>query len=97
MQIVVIEDDAELQEFLSAFLKTEGFDVLAAYTGMVGLQLIHKHNPDLVIVDIQLPRMLHLDIVRASHAHARIVEIDTSEAVGRPGVVGVTQSNSNTV
>jgi carbon-monoxide dehydrogenase large subunit len=39
--------------------------------------------------DIQLPRMLHLDFVRSTHAHARIARIDTSEAAGLPGVVAV--------
>lgn len=61
----------------------------------IGARAKRVEDPRLVtgqgtyVDDIQLPRMLHLDIVRASHAHARIVEIDTSQAVGRPGVVGV--------
>ena len=39
--------------------------------------------------DIQLPGMLHALVLRSPHAHARIVSIDTGEAVRAPGVVAV--------
>lgn len=38
--------------------------------------------------DIQLPRMLHAKIIRCPHAHAKILDIDASEALAMPGVVG---------
>jgi carbon-monoxide dehydrogenase large subunit len=39
--------------------------------------------------DVNLPGMLHAAFVRSPHAHARIVSIDTTVALGRPGVVAV--------
>src|SRR5512141_437558 len=39
--------------------------------------------------DIQLPGMLHLDIVRSPYAHAKIVKIDSSKALQVPGVLAV--------
>ena len=41
------------------------------------------------IDDIKLPGMLHGDFHRSSHAHARVVKIDTSKAKAVPGVVAV--------
>ena len=43
----------------------------------------------LFTADIQLPRMLHMAIVRSPHAHAEIENIDASAALAMPGVVGV--------
>ena len=39
--------------------------------------------------DMVMPGMLHLQVLRSPHAHARIVSIDTSEAEAMPGVEGV--------
>ena len=39
--------------------------------------------------DIKLPGMLYLDIVRSPYAHAKILNIDASEALALPGVVAV--------
>ena len=39
--------------------------------------------------DIKMPGMLHMDIVRSSHAHARIKKIDKTEALKIPGVIAV--------
>ena len=39
--------------------------------------------------DIQLPHMLHAAVLRSPHAHARIVEIDLSEARTAPGVAAI--------
>ena len=39
--------------------------------------------------DIQLPGMLHAKMLRSPHAHARILNVDTSKAEALPGVVGV--------
>ncbi len=44
--------------------------------------------------DIKLPRMLHAKIVRSPHAHAKIVHIDPSRALGLPGVIAVITGES---
>lgn len=43
----------------------------------------------LYVDDVNLPNMLHMDIVRSPYAHAKILEIDASEALETPGVVAV--------
>jgi carbon-monoxide dehydrogenase large subunit len=61
----------------------------------VGHSVRRKEDPRFLrgkgtyIDDVKLPGMLFMDIVRSPHAHARILSIDTSEALKAPGVVAV--------
>jgi carbon-monoxide dehydrogenase large subunit len=62
---------------------------------MVGAAVVRKEDPALLtgrgrfVDDIQLPGMVHMAFVRSSHAHARVVSIDTEAAAGAHGVLGV--------
>jgi len=63
--IVVVEDEPDILEVLSYNLRREGFDVDTSDDGENGLKLIKKKRPDLVLLDLMLPRMDGLDICRA--------------------------------
>ena len=56
-KLLCIEDDAELLEIITEELADAGHTVLQAADGCVGLEMILKHNPDLVISDISMPGM----------------------------------------
>lgn len=56
-KIVVIEDDTSIQEMLGIYFQKHGLTVIAANDGKAGLDLIKKHKPSAVVVDIQLPKM----------------------------------------
>lgn len=53
--ILVVDDDAEINELIALSLKTEGFRVLSSYDGHDALRMAHEHSPDLVILDVLLP------------------------------------------
>ncbi len=55
-RILIIEDETTLQRALSEFLTTEGFEVLNASDGEEGLDMVRIKNPDLVLLDIILPK-----------------------------------------
>lgn len=54
-KILVVDDDANLRESLSESLELEGFNVTGAKNAKEGYELAKKNNPDVVIMDIQLP------------------------------------------
>ena len=54
--ILCIEDEAYLREEIAGELADTGYDVLQAADGNDGLEMILKHEPDLVICDITMPR-----------------------------------------
>ena len=55
--ILVMEDDANIQELIVEFLKAEGYDVDFASDGLEGIQLFKKKEYDLVLLDIMLPNL----------------------------------------
>jgi len=61
-KIVIIEDEPDILEVLSYNLKREGFEVFTALNGSIGLPLIDKEKPDLVLLDLMLPGMDGIEI-----------------------------------
>ena len=55
--ILVVDDDMELSDGLRVVLEKQGFRVLQARDGQQGKQLVYQHRPDLVILDMMMPRM----------------------------------------
>jgi len=56
-KILVVDDDKDIVEILSLYLKREGFEPIPAYDGVEALRLFHQEKPELVILDIMLPKM----------------------------------------
>lgn len=71
MRILLVEDEAPLRETLAARLKRDGFAVDAAQDGEEGLYLGREVPFDLAIVDLGLPRMSGMDLVRQLREQGR--------------------------
>lgn len=63
-RILFIEDEAALQKTFGDILKSEGFEVISALDGETGLNLVKKENPDLVLLDLILPKIHGLDVLK---------------------------------
>jgi len=68
-KIVVVEDEADILEILTYNLEREGFSVIGADNGTLGLQLIKQHLPDIVLLDLMLPGMDGLEVCQQLRAH----------------------------
>jgi len=55
--ILVVDDDMELSDGLRAVLERQGYRVFQARDGQQGKQMVYQHHPDLVILDMMMPRM----------------------------------------
>ena len=55
--ILIVDDDMELSDGLRAVLEKQGHRVIQARDGQQGKQLVYQHHPDLVILDMMMPRM----------------------------------------
>ncbi|HET6844992.1 MAG TPA: response regulator [Candidatus Angelobacter sp.] len=62
--VVVIDDNSNGLEFLSAALTQPGVEVFAASTPEDGLELISLHKPQIVITDLVMPGMSGLEVLR---------------------------------
>lgn len=56
-KVLVVDDDIDLQSALSALLNHEGYEVIVAGTGKEALKTIRADSPDLVLLDVRLPKM----------------------------------------
>jgi DNA-binding response OmpR family regulator len=63
-RILIIEDDPSILRGLQLNLGMEGYTVRSAIDGETGLQLAKTERPDLVVVDVMLPKMGGLEVVR---------------------------------
>lgn len=63
-RILIIEDDRDIVELVRYNLANEGFQVNAAFDGNTGLSTLKKTPPDLLLLDLMLPKMSGLDICR---------------------------------
>ncbi|MBS3750180.1 MAG: response regulator transcription factor [Anaerolineales bacterium] len=70
-QILIVEDERELVKVLRSYLEKENFSVLSAYRGDTGYSLWEKENPDLVLLDLNLPGMNGLDFARKIRQQAQ--------------------------
>lgn len=64
-RILIVEDDVVIQQALAINLRREGYDVVSAYDGAAGLQMAREQRPDLVILDLMLPKLDGLSVARA--------------------------------
>ena len=55
--ILVVDDDQELSDGLRVVLEKQGFRVMQARDGQLGKQMVYQHRPDLIILDMMMPRM----------------------------------------
>ena len=63
-KILIIEDEVELVKVLRSYLEQSGYQVIEAQRGDKGLTLWKQQQPDLVILDLNLPGMDGLDVAR---------------------------------
>jgi two-component system alkaline phosphatase synthesis response regulator PhoP len=63
-KILIIEDEVELVKVLRSYLEQSGYQVIEAQRGDKGLTLWQQQQPDLVILDLNLPGMDGLDVAR---------------------------------
>ena len=63
-KILVVEDEQSIAHFISTILNTNGYEAMQARSGQEALSMISSHCPDLIILDLGLPDMDGMDILR---------------------------------
>ena len=62
--VLIVDDEKNIVNILKFNLQKEGYDTLEAYDGESGLQLALEKNPDLILLDVMLPKMIGWDVCR---------------------------------
>lgn len=72
-KILVVEDDVDIRNMLSKCLTSAGFGVLEAADGAEACEIACTRNPDLVLLDIMLPKMTGNEVCKVLRAHSATV------------------------
>lgn len=81
-RVLLVDDDAEIVESLRLALESKGHQVLIARDGNQGLALAERENPDVVILDMMMPKrsgFLVLERLRNMTSNLRVIMITANE------------------
>lgn len=98
-RVLVAEDDRVLRRACEEILKRGGYTVLSAEDGAAALELARQEHPDLVLLDLLMPKLSGLDVLRSLKAadetrdipvvilsnSSRAIEMDEATALGAAG------------
>ena len=71
-QILVVDDEPRIAQICRDYLERAGFAVVTASNGADALSLARTRPPDLVVLDLGLPKMDGLDVTRALRKHSNV-------------------------
>jgi DNA-binding response OmpR family regulator len=66
-RILVVDDEPHILEVVQAYLRRDGHDVRTAADGETALELVRAEAPDLIVLDVMLPRRSGFDVLRQLH------------------------------
>lgn len=71
-KILVIDDEPQIVEICSDYIKAAGFDVIQASNGLEGLKKARAEKPDLIVLDLMMPEMDGLDVCRTIRRESEV-------------------------
>ena len=73
--VLIVDDEKNIVNILKFNLQAEGYDTLEAYDGEEGLQLALTRNPDLILLDVMLPKMIGWDVCKSLRAQGSNIPV----------------------
>ncbi len=83
-KILVVEDEIKIARFIELELKYEGYDVIVASDGRMGLEMFNEGGADLVLLDLMLPRLSGIEVcrrIRQANANIPIIMLTAKDDV----------------
>lgn len=88
--VLVVEDEESFVDALTLSLQRDGFRVVIARDGLEALEVFKKESPDIVLLDVMLPKLSGIDVCRAIRAHSTTpVIMVTAKTTEIDAVVGL--------
>jgi DNA-binding response OmpR family regulator len=89
-KILVVDDDPKIAELIRLYLERNRYVVLTAYDGLQALELARQKRPDLILLDLLLPKMDGLDVCHILSAESDVpIIILTAKATDEDKLVGL--------
>ena len=72
VKILLVDDEPNIREVVGLYLRREGYTAIEAADGEEALELYRRHRPDLVILDLRLPKLDGLEVCRRIQSERRV-------------------------
>lgn len=79
--VLIVEDDRYIMSLTTIYLKDEGYKTIAAITGKEAITLFYSNNPDIILLDLGLPDMDGMDVIKQirEQSNAPIIVVSARE------------------
>lgn len=74
-KIVIAEDERDIRDLIAFTLRFAGHEVVAGANGEEAVQLVEQENPDLILMDVRMPRMTGYDACKVIKANPNFSDI----------------------
>ncbi|MEM7119544.1 MAG: response regulator transcription factor [Chloroflexota bacterium] len=71
-KVLIIEDEERIAHWVKSYFEQARFTALVAHDGQTGLAIARREQPDLIILDLMLPKMDGMDVCRAIRRHSDV-------------------------
>lgn len=86
-QVLVVDDDQNTVKYLSVVLSEHGYEPVAAYNGSEGLQKVEQAKPDLIVLDVMMPKKSGLVLFKQLKNDEQYKDIPILMLTGVSGVL----------
>ncbi|GAA0177597.1 response regulator transcription factor [Clostridium sediminicola] len=70
--ILVVEDESKMREFISLYIRKEGYKVIEAYNGEVAVEEFKKNKIDLIILDVMMPKLNGFEVCKMIREKSKV-------------------------
>lgn len=70
--VMIVEDESGIREMTRLFLQKKGYEVMEATNGMDALSQLNNHNPDLILLDVEMPEMDGFELCKQIRLHKKV-------------------------
>ena len=78
-KVLIVEDEQSISNFISMILQASGFDTIVVRTGEEALTMVSSHCPDLIILDLGLPDMDGMEVLKSVRKWSNLPVVVVSE------------------
>jgi CheY-like chemotaxis protein len=83
--VLIVDDELDIREFLSDLLEDQGYSVRLAEDGVRAMEMIQEKKPNLILLDLMMPRSTGTDLYRRIHNRKELKNIPVIVISGLPG------------
>ena len=94
-QVLIVDDDANTVKYLSVVLSEHGYDPVAAYDGSEGLEKIKQAKPDLLVLDVMMPKKSGFTLFKQLKKDEQYKDIPILMLTGVAGVLDDLESHKD--